>query len=994
MKRFNTQIIEYKIKYSKHISDNPRDINRVLEEALRISILSDVPDNEMKDAEFLMTADCSAGKTYAFAKDIFVKTHKNHINILASPNVAQVSQNSKKYNFKAVAGRNAVISQNNDDYIALNVIYDKLLSEINKITPDELKDVILVVDEAHQMVDAANYRKEALSDVKTACRKVAHAGGRVIYLTGTPMSILMSPPDDNPYCENYTAHINCVKIGTNGKEETLRNYKRCDIVPYSNVRHLPYRLAELADNVENDGGYYLIHNNDKTYNLHAVRFLERMGISAAAISSDDINYSKVEEIYTNNAYNDIIKDGKINFGPIGLGYQVIFTTSLLNNGTSIDELVYKDEDPILNDKIHSAVKCVYVCNKKEEFNLNDIEQFFVRIRFNHSSNVIVLPEELIREEDVERKSFDDFYRALDFGAKNNKARGRHRIPNLITKRANEEYCKYLLSNKEILKEKVREELDVDVNICNTIIDSADIYENGNWIYSMEEVSQLCNIIDSASTDKESFYKFIAWNVDIDGTNKIREKIKEIDPAIAKQISRLLLLYHMGTGAFDMSVFEENLKKAFEIADMEYKKVGDSLKELEKTYVKGFFSMAKANKAISSIIRDFVVINENAYGKADIRKTISKIVYGCENKTNTNVKNNDLKQLREEAAYRYYQAIFSSRLFNNWITMFGSTLKQSGKMISWDRLCSIGETFTGEMICELTNYIRVFNGRNEDSIYRICQIAAELKSDGFAQIFDVKMANGIYNWKNTLIDYNKCSLAVPKLREIMRNKYHYDIKKSDDYIRRMILRLYGYMFTYRIEHVTANVLKNGGLSGYVKDSTAIYLFNERKSINSFEPIMLTFFDASNYKKKQLFDNIPTDLKNNVIEFDQRTSCNKYIKTDNSGKRFYDIEQMRVENKNLDVDEYYTIYIAESRNMYNHSITECVALAKTDLNGVLIEDKVCLLDKFYSDFKNSDDLFKAGNIREFIVPTDSELIFKKNNEFIVNEAAINEELLRIE
>ncbi|QFJ53407.1 hypothetical protein [Pseudobutyrivibrio xylanivorans] len=991
-----TKTCIYTIKYSQYIAENSRDINRMLKECMNISIFREQPDPAFKNGEYLMTADCSAGKTYAFAKDIFLKTRKNHINILASPNVSQVSQNSKKYAFKAVAGKNAVINRNVEDYVATNVIYDKLLTEIKKIEMEnDLKDVFLVIDEAHLLVDAIDYRKEAINDVKLACRKVANAGGRVVYLTGTPMSILLTPPDNNPLCSEYKAHIVCEKVGINGKPEVYRNYKYCNIVPYKNVRHLPYELARLADEVK-EGGYFLVHNNDKEYNLRAVKFLEEQGISAAAISSDDINYSKVDEIYSNSAYNDIISEGKINLGPIGLGYQVIFTTSLLNNGTSIDELVYRDEDPLIDYRNHNMVKCIYVCNKKEEFNLNNIEQFFLRIRFSHHSNMIVLPESLVDEREVEYKNYEDFLRAYIFGSENNyrKANTGVSLSNSMTKRANEAYCQYMLSNWNLLEKKVAQELGVETTIANVVADSTDIYASGNWTYTEDDINLICNAIASSINNKETFYKFIAWNVDINGTNNIREQIKAVDAAIAKPIAKLLLLYHMSTGSFDMSIFIDNLRMAFELANMEYKTITKYLKDLEKFYEKLFFRMAKTNQTVAMAIRDYVVLNENSFGRADIRKTISKAVYGREDIKDHTVSNNDLKQLQEEAAYRYYQAIFMSRLFNNWIMMFGATLKQSGRMISWKRLCSIGESFTGEMISELTNYIRVFNDCSEDSPYRICQMAAILKSKEFAELFGAQYIDGNYNWKNVLIDYNKCSIAIPKLREAMKIYHHYDIKKSDDYIRRMILKLYGYMFTYKEKQVQVTIkCNNGKCESYTKDSTAIYIYGERKSIQSLDPIMLTFFNAANYKKKQGYESIPMDLREDAVELERRIDVNKYIVEEPSGKRYYDLEKLSANCEFLNLSEYYTVYVAKLRDLGGKPVYKCVGVASTDINGVLIHNKITLLDDFYKAFKHEDDIFRYKEMNNLIVPVESELIFRKGNELVVNTKGVKEELLRL-
>ncbi len=885
-----------KITFKKHISDNPVAVNQLLD---ILNIHLNTPNTPILGGEYLMIADCGSGKTYTVASDIFGKTCGSYINIIASPNVSQVIQNNHKYNLSAVAGKSHLVEVKKAP-VGRNVVYDKLSEVINKIKDDgRLADVLLFVDEAQQLIDAT-YREETIREVKAACRQVINAGGRVVYMTATPTHISLAPPDESGY--KYAEVINFVK------EFDVKNFNRVNICLFKDIKSFPY---EIVNHVK-AGKYCLIQNNNKDINLHMLKFFQSQGINAAVISADDTNYSVKSKEYMNNAYNGIISEGKINFGPKDDQYQVILTTCLLNNGTSIDAL-YED-----NEDVRKNTESIFVCNNKKEFNLDQIHQFFVRVRYDHIQNYIYMSgENTITENNESYEPFDSYFNRYVAGFINKKEYA-YRKANILAKKADEAYCKYICTSEEFLKEGVSDYFKTPSFVYhNTEKTENGFYDNSTlWQYSKEDVIWLKDIIQTAAEDKEVFYRFSTWGVNPDGLNPVRETIKDIDPVLAKYIADILTLYHGATGSFDMQFVNEALEIAFNNAEYNYAKISSQLNEVKKSFRNLFFGLAKGNIAIEKSTKKMAVIAGS--GRRDYKtitlainskkQIIRNIVYGYDQSfSNVYGPKQVLFELKKNFSYKYYQMIFNDRYIQEWLRLVnecvyaGDTCRSP---ISWKRLCEIGEKWTSQQLLDLIDYLQVLRNADTNAV-NILNLMMDHKLSVAKYIESKANHEGFWDkhsWEGALITYEDCKAIAMKLKRIVANRNDLrPLASSEAAIVAKIFKLIAYKYTYKRRTVEVTIPRSNGRD-IKKKSTAIYLTGLRQTVNSLDPIDLSFFEkeesaaqATKTKVSKLYDKVEDLFDYKEARKFEKFRVNSHLFGTHFNTPFYDLE--KIEKKGL-------------------------------------------------------------------------------------------------
>lgn len=968
------------INYDKYISEDRAAISQLVDKLIN----SKDPYASKNGQEILMTADCGAGKTYAIAEGIFSATNSaSFINIMASPNVSQVLQNNKKYRLNGVVGKKHKNIKEYKDAVGLNVIYDKLYEMVSKICKAETRDnitdmskVLLVIDEAHQLVDAT-YRQDIIDDVKKACRLVADNGGIVIYTTATPLHICMEAPSRtgrilvDGIFENTRDYSSIIEFRKNNEKP---NFENIEVELFNDIRNFPY---EILKGVES-GKYFLIQNNDKDYNLHIVKFLEANGIAAVAMSSDDTNYSVKADSYTNIAYNDIVKDGLANLGPDGIGYQVILTTCLLNNGTSIDGLVYEDED------VRKNTECVFICNKAEDFNIEDMNQFFVRIRYSHFQNRLFLPAKTFdKNEDKAYVTLESFTHGFIEGD----LRPRHisvEERNILIKKAGEAYCARICKNEDYLVRALKEYLRTPVSVVR----NSDDHKNGiydcqavDWTYSENDIDTICSVISELvlNKSKDNLFSFCNWEVNPEtGYNETREQINAVDPALSKHLSNILTLYIGGSNTVDTAEIENDIRSTFKAADYEYKNIRKSLTSLETRYRKLFFVKAKGDSFIKKAIEDYGTI-ESCAQRAKFKKSRGKIFLRYKNNISTMISDiMNSKFCKKQGLFlhaqnhmnfyhKWLQLVFNDRFILSWLDfVVAGTGNGYGILISWERKCLIGALMaTVSSMESFTDYIKVNtamnltangigDGQHTDSL--VWKIANTLLQKPFAQIFGAyNESTNTINWKNTKITYEGCTEAVGLLRSELKAQGIF-IRETDECLRRKILRLYGYMFVYKERPKTLLIKRSNGTVMNV-EANDIYITGIRKDTSSIYPIFLSFV-AKNLKKKksecrailealkEVFKGSPS-ADNDITETIKRSKYSEMIQTCDlavqESTRMYDLATIAAADGSL--DHFLGTVALYDRILFNG--LEPVAVATVDCNGVLV-GPVRTISSFNAEF----------------------------------------------
>lgn len=337
--------------------------------------------------QILLDAPCGIGKTTFFCSLIANLFKADYQVILLTPNRIQSEQNAsvhlkdpltqienKVYCVTAKSGVKISPDRNN----TYSCVYDKA-GEILDYSEDEAYKIILVIDEAHEMEDARDYRTTAVSKVEQAAEYIHDCGGTIVYMTGTPQKLMGHNFD-------YWVHVDRVDEKQNLlprlNMETVDIYRK-----NSHKVNMTDFLVNVVCEMRKNNEHPIIHLNDIAKIREVAAKLHDFGIDSQILTSHDKGFTEYKDEngkkvrkYNSHMYQCIVEQGAL---PEADCYLV---TSILDVGTSITGVIGQD-GKIRKDQ---NLTPVFLTRIPQDFDVDKITQFFSRIRFTVRRGVILM----------------------------------------------------------------------------------------------------------------------------------------------------------------------------------------------------------------------------------------------------------------------------------------------------------------------------------------------------------------------------------------------------------------------------------------------------------------------------------------------------------------------------------------------------------------------------------------------------------------------------
>lgn len=377
------------VNYTDYISNSP-EIMDTLEKCVN------------KGGAYLMTADCAAGKTYAALVNIQQALQGKKQVIVAVPNCIQAIQ-GKKYGYTGTDGSFrqtvSISGQNAKKFVfdhARSIIatYDAC-AKLMGASKENLSDTVMFIDEAHQLYSARGYRNSALARLSMAAEKIIAAGGCIVYMTGTPRKLEGFP---------LKTIIECVRTDFAGRPSPVICFAELDLVRVASEKN---SLREGVIKTVLDlhyAGYipFVRYNNKKKIKEISVA-LTAMGLKVFTLTADDKSYTMLKDEYGNNTgimydnkmFHDITSQGALPKADVYL------VTSVLEVGTSITSVI----DENLNKSQPDTLTPVFVADF-DNFDVDDMTQFFARVRFT-VKKAVVLTRKYRNTEEAKKRKIDN-----------------------------------------------------------------------------------------------------------------------------------------------------------------------------------------------------------------------------------------------------------------------------------------------------------------------------------------------------------------------------------------------------------------------------------------------------------------------------------------------------------------------------------------------------------------------------------------------------------
>lgn len=286
----------------------------------------------------LMAAPTGSGKTYTIIKAFkkLSKEYDSRVFIILCPNRVQNEQNGKEYGINVIVGGVSA-----EQHIAvMSCVYEKVEEVINAYRG---KDITLVIDEAHELIESTSYRKKTIELIDAAVKKCYNT----IHLTATPRKLKEFYNYNSQYFFNF--------------KEVKNNLDNLNIIPSLDIDKTLFAL--LKTNKQNNKKSLVFMSGSKNDLKTTGDVLSRKGYNVEVITSDDKN---------SNAYSNIV-----NFSTISEECDVILTTKVLECGTNIK---------------NSNMVPIEVVKNSNHFNLDSTEQKFARLRSKNSQGYLIIKE--------------------------------------------------------------------------------------------------------------------------------------------------------------------------------------------------------------------------------------------------------------------------------------------------------------------------------------------------------------------------------------------------------------------------------------------------------------------------------------------------------------------------------------------------------------------------------------------------------------------------
>lgn len=464
----------------------------------RINEKEDVIVNLLEQrGKYLIVSGTDTGKTYTFLADdgIFkylAKRYEDRNFIIACPNRIQNLQNKEQYKvFALVGGERYDITKR-----ITSMVYEKgedVLKAFKDITD---KEFTIIIDEAHQLMLAEDYRKEAIETLDKL-RDMAYSS---VHLTATPETLI----DYYDYNEILRFELIDPSIGN--------NLDKLYVVPCNDIK---ISLLQQVKNIVKSKKQVIVMIDSKESILEFEEFFKREGLNVATVTSDNKR--------DNLVYNSIIMDSLI-----PSDCNILLTTSALECGTNIK---------------NTNVVMLVVIPRKDRFNAEKVEQAFARLRVKNEYSVLLINNYEQKEKYViEEKSV--IAKKLDFELKRALADAEEFL-NLMIKQGNskEEVCNLVKGHLGLTKLdgtkvgkgilEVNEELcKVEINKKAFIVRVCNMYyaqfldKKDELLKCLKEHVKADKIIYSdtyINTNEEDLESFTAIQ---QASNEIKETIKD------------------------------------------------------------------------------------------------------------------------------------------------------------------------------------------------------------------------------------------------------------------------------------------------------------------------------------------------------------------------------------------------------------------------------------------------------------------------------------
>ncbi len=289
------KLADYQIKYNKRLT-----IEKYVSEVLP-GVLQFVDVNN----RVILRAETGKGKTTAFVRD-FHKHRPNSRLLILAPLTIIVEQNAKEYKGKGVflTGKSSM----NEKIEALKekivfATYEQGIKLLDRHTFD-----YIVIDEIHQLLTANSFKRDVISELTPLLK-----GCKLIGLTGTPTQIFS-------------------KLDFKLLDIDVKHPKQTEIeLRYSNAKPFDIAINHLAKSPK---GKTLIRLNE----IETIHEIIKQLISTQLYKESEILFLfstkeiKNSKDYLNLAHERYFFDN----------YKLIFTTSLIDEGLSIEQAGFSD----------------------------------------------------------------------------------------------------------------------------------------------------------------------------------------------------------------------------------------------------------------------------------------------------------------------------------------------------------------------------------------------------------------------------------------------------------------------------------------------------------------------------------------------------------------------------------------------------------------------------------------------------------------------------
>lgn len=356
------------ILYKNFITDNQQLIN---------SIMSRI---EMRGQRILLTAGCGSGKTHFMLTTLANElANRGKQLVLTVPTSLQAEQNTgyefidadgNKKHVRSVTGTSK--ERITSTYECFCSVYD-LNAQILDLSVEDLAGMVFVVDEAHQLQTAMNYRKVAIENTLKAANRIVECGGTVIFMTGTPRRLEDCDYDDT---------IRCIKVDDAGNPVPQLNFDNMHVLSRAS------KATTFDDCVVNElvsilekGGHPIVRINDKEMIRRISLQLMKLQYKIKVLTSADKTCSLIDgrKKYSSDVYECVVES---NILPDADCYLV---TSVLEVGTSITGILRNGA--VVKDK---TLTPVCVVTKGTQFDLDELAQFFARPRYQIDNAYLLL----------------------------------------------------------------------------------------------------------------------------------------------------------------------------------------------------------------------------------------------------------------------------------------------------------------------------------------------------------------------------------------------------------------------------------------------------------------------------------------------------------------------------------------------------------------------------------------------------------------------------